>query len=995
RNPAAAAMLGAGVAEPAAPARHSRRSDDGPRPLEGAAAVRRGVPFVFAATLGATLVPLAAGASLTDLWHHWLILAVLLGLGRLVPFDRLPAWVQAVPPMLWLAFVVVLRETSGDAPALVAPLVLLTPFWFALHGNRRHLWIAVAGVALVLAGPVVWSGAPLHTLMQATLIVGFSAALGVTIQRLVASVRASAAEIERNAGRARSSFEQSLVGMAITSKEGRLVEVNDALCRIMRRPREELVGIQASLITHPDDVDESRVRMMEVLAGEREGYTMEKRYIGGDGEVVWVTLSTSIVRDADGSPAFFTGHVLDITDRRAAEERLAESERKSRTMLSSLAEGVALVDTDCEVVDTNAAAERMLLAGNPVMVDEHGREMEKFEFPAARALLTGKAEDGVLVRMRYDTGVVRTFSVNLRPLTRPGERRPSSVLCSFEDVTEQLAAEIRIADSEERFRSLAATIPVGIFRCDIDFRLLYANDVWKRLHGFEGEDVVGAIMTPMFHRADTSRVLDGLDRATASRVPYITELRIVRPDGTSIHVELNVTGAVDDEGILTGYLGTIADITARVQAERRVRESEEHHRTVLRNLAGSLVAVYDTDLVCTAVEGGDAEYVEPGKLVGRPIQDLVAPSELELLVAPMRAALEGEEGRVESITGPTGRTWTVEIAPYRNAEGEIVGVINVSRNVTAERNAEKARIQAVQQFEQAFDAAPIGMCLVDRGGRFLRVNEAMAHITGHRREQLEGVPVIDLTGSDDESAEMRAFRALLAGERSSLELEKRYLNAHGLPIWISISATLMRDADGQPLHALAQVQDVTERRRHEDGLRHLANHDPLTGLLNRRGLEAALDDHVAQVRRYGPQGALMVVDLDGFKSVNDRLGHQAGDELIIATAKALRERVRDTDVVARLGGDEFAVLIPREGREGAEVLAASLVASIREAAAGIGHLVPGDVTASVGVAVFDDARRTAEQVLVCADLAMYDAKGAGKNRYAVYAAAGLARVDGL
>ena len=151
---------------------------------------------------------------------------------------------------------------------------------------------------------------------------------------------------------------------------------------------------------------------------------------------------------------------------------------------------------------------------------------------------------------------------------------------------------------------------------------------------------------------------------------------------------------------------------------------------------------------------------------------------------------------------------------------------------------------------------------------------------------------------------------MLEGEVSSHRAERRYLHASGSAVWVAINSTLVRDADGKPLHFLSQMQDVTERRRHEAELRHMADHDPLTGLLNRRSFERELERHVAYVERYGPRGAAIVLDLDHFKTINDTLGHSAGDELIVRVAHALRSRLRESDVLARLGGDEFAILLP-------------------------------------------------------------------------------------
>ena len=167
-------------------------------------------------------------------------------------------------------------------------------------------------------------------------------------------------------------------------------------------------------------------------------------------------------------------------------------------------------------------------------------------------------------------------------------------------------------------------------------------------------------------------------------------------------------------------------------------------------------------------------------------------------------------------------------------------------------------------------------------------------------------------------------------------------------------------------------------------LRHLADHDALTGLPNRRRFEQELARHLAHVRRYGPEGAVLVLDLDGFKPVNDTFGHAAGDRLLARVACVLRERLRATDVVARIGGDEFAVLLPRVDRTGAAAVARSLVETVRA------HALTADarsVTVSVGAIAFADCADASlpEGVLRAADLAMYDAKAGGGDGWALYA----------
>ena len=297
-----------------------------------------------------------------------------------------------------------------------------------------------------------------------------------------------------------------------------------------------------------------------------------------------------------------------------------------------------------------------------------------------------------------------------------------------------------------------------------------------------------------------------------------------------------------------------------------------------------------------------------------------------------------------------------------------------------ERDVHTAR----ERFRVAFEDAPVGMSVTTPGGRFIQVNHSLCEITGYTREELLAINIATITHPEELDERTRLLAELVGGEMDSYIRDGRLLRANGDAVWVSHHVRLLRDADDNPVQIITHLVDITERRMLERELRHMADHDPLTALLNRRGLEAELERHVTHVSRYGARGALLVLDLDHFKAVNDTLGHEAGDRLIVTVANLLRTRLRSSDAIARLGGDEFAILLPDANVEMARHVAEDIVVDVQRNAAVDRGQTRRRVTASVGVTMFTQEQINAESVLVDADLAMYDAKEAGRDRVAMY-----------
>jgi diguanylate cyclase (GGDEF)-like protein/PAS domain S-box-containing protein len=610
-------------------------------------------------------------------------------------------------------------------------------------------------------------------------------------------------------------------------------------------------------------------------------------------------------------------------------------------------------------------------------------------------LAQGSPDTSLLLSQAF-VGILTMVSLLLAAITAEREQAQTALEKAYAGLAETVRKRTaQLRRSQAWLEEAQQIAQLGSWDWDIQAdRVTWSHELYRIFGvGLDDYEPSYAGYIGRVHPDDRVRVEATIRGAFADHQPFAFDQRIVRPDGSVRTLATRAEVFVDGDGQPVRLLGVCQDVTERHRVQEALREAEERARRVVQDAHEAFVSIDARGAITDWNPQAEILFGwSRAEAVGRNLGETIIPERyraahrrgLERFVATGEGRVLGKRLELEALHRD-GHEFPIElsVSALRTQDGYVFNAL--LHDISERKRAERVIQEAEERFRGTFEEAPIGMALIDLQGRFQHVNRALSGIVGYSREELEAASLESLAHPDD-MEEIRSHMTLLAtGEASSYTAEKRYIHASGHPIWVALQVTLLRDGNGQPTHSLAQLLDITDRRRYEEKLRELADHDPLTGLLNRRSFEREMESHLERGRRYGMEGAALVLDLDHFKYVNDSLGHNAGDELIVRVAHALDARLRETDLLARLGGDEFAVLLPKADAEAAHRVASDLVATVRKQGVHSPDGGSSTMTASAGIALIDEQDGlTGEDVMANADLAMYDAKEQGRDRIALY-----------
>ncbi len=781
-------------------------------------------------------------------------------------------------------------------------------------------------------------------------------------------------------------LENALIGIYRLTPDGNVVLANQAMARML--------GITSftqldrmpflSLIERCDperDVFWADVGLQGSVLG------VESTWWRRDGRKLTVWESARVVTDDQGEPLYFEGTVEDITERKRIENAVRRSEGRFRALLERSSDVIIVVDVN-SIIQPSSPSVEQVLGYSPL--EWRNRSVFDFLDPssesvARREFIRCLENPGVPITaetlVRHQDGSWRTFElvgVNLL-----GDPDVEGIVINGRDISERKSATRALRSSENRLRALIDGALDAILVADDSGHYVDANPAACELLGVSRDELL------RMRVADFGANSGAVDRQFQNFVDEGHQQGVFQmnlADGRVVHIEYRAT-ANFWPGL---HLSVLRDVTERTRTEALLRESEERFRVIFDNSAiGIGLLTFDGSLVtCNRAFEQLVGYRESElKEIG--VRSITHPDDVPREAALALEIMEGKrrsyqlEKRYIRSDGET--VWvrlTISLA-HTSIDNEPL-IIGMVEDITDRMRAERALRESEERFRAMFDGAAIGIGLMDSSRRFIACNPAMQSMLGYSEQELASLERYEWIHPEDLTGDVAYFEELVSGIRDQFRVEKRYLRRGGQEMWGRMTTSLVRDEMGVPSMIIGMLEDVTDRKQVEQQLVHDAFHDPLTGLPNRALFVDRLDHLLVRGARRSDQiFAVLFLDLDRFKIVNDSLGHLKGDQLLVAIAQRLKTCVRPDDTVARLGGDEFTILLEELHHPADATRVADRIQDALSTPVEIGG-VDVYTSGSIGIALSTNGYEQSEHLLRDADAAMYYAKSLGRSRYEIF-----------
>ena len=565
-----------------------------------------------------------------------------------------------------------------------------------------------------------------------------------------------------------------------------------------------------------------------------------------------------------------------------------------------------------------------------------------------------------------------------------------AVLGSFMVITRRKMLEEALRKSEDKYRNILQQMQEPYFERDLEGHYTFANDAMCAITGYPREELIGMHLSKLVPAKEREKLLNVMKYVLATGKPGRTPVfSIIRKDGSPRYVETSVALIRDDNGRATGYSCIARDYTEEKQLFDALSESEERHRRMLDQLQDSYCEVdlkgnftYVNSTMCDNL-GFTRE-----EMIGKNYREFMPANEIEdMFKAFNQVYLTGVpnpryQHTVIRSNGELVFTETsIDLA--RDKQGNAIGFRALVRDVTERKKLEEELIRSEERYRTILSEIEDAYYEVNLKGNFTFVNRAYARDLRYSEEELIGLNFRQVVPEDEASIVYNNFNQVYRTGEANRGFSHRIICKDGTTGYIEANVSPVRDRQGNIIGFRAVSRDITERKKLEQKLVEMATHDYLTGLPNRVLLNDRFSVAVAHARRSGCKLAVISLDVDSLKTVNDTLGHSAGDDLLRMVATRMSYALRASDTVARIGGDEFVLLLlDIHDLSDALIITEKIMDFFKDPFVIEGHSL--NASASMGIVIYPDEGKDLDILMRKADAAMYHSKKAGGNRYKVF-----------
>jgi diguanylate cyclase (GGDEF)-like protein/PAS domain S-box-containing protein len=823
---------------------------------------------------------------------------------------------------------------------------------------------------------------------------------------------------------------------------GNFTFINDAVCKIHGYSREELLGMNNRQYTDKEDMKRALEAYTEVYRTGKASYLIDYGIIRKDGEKRQLEVTASLIKDKSGKPAGFRGISRDITEHKLLEETIKQSEQRYRTIIEQMEDGYFETDLTGNFTFINDAECRNLGFTREELIGTDGRQFQDEKtHKALNKLFVEVYNTGKPVKA-YDSELIKkdkTKSVNEISLSliRNSKGEPIGFRGIARDVTERKQAEEALQNSEEKYRNILESIQEGYYELDLVGNYTFVNEANCRFLGYTKEELVGMNFRKHTDEETAKKLYQSYNELYRTGKPIETlEIESSRKDGTKGIYETSVSLIRDSEAKPIGFRGVARDVT-----ERKHHDEELALLRTAMDLSLDMIFLVDRTTMRFLYVNETAfrltgynreEYMKAGpqdillvdrKTLEHAYDETIAAAPAGITAEMRTRRKDGTRTIVELHRRALniGERWIIvtimhDISQRWLAEQSVLLLGRMFAALSATNEAILHAKSPEELYHQVCNAAvdggkflTTGVLLFDQQTTWLRVAAASGADTDRLREARisfdEAIPEgKGLVGIAFRTGKPSVSNDYLKDTVSLVWLEnaKNVRSVAVVPLLrggqvigaLLFCAAEKRAFDGEivkllermaenVVFALDNFEHEAERKRAEEKIQHMATHDALTGLPNRLMFSQLLNHAIQSAKRYQRQFAVFFIDLDRFKTINDTLGHEAGDQLLQEIAMRLKQTLRTVDVVARLGGDEFVILIEElSDLSQVETVAGKILSAVIKPV----NLMNEEcrITASIGISVFPKDAEDEQSLLKNADIAMYLAKEEGKNNYQFY-----------